>query len=382
MSTSSIESIDITTTPTPTTKRNSTFSDELQKFDFTCQMPRCEERFNTAEEYAIHQQQHKHEMKLRIGGELSFMDDTPTPTRFLRLIGANEYQEHNHPSPFDPLFKKVTDDNCDTLAMSIAKDRRYLNEMIPNGLQTIPNESQHDSNISTSSSSTIYGPNTSNEYSSDIPFPRGQLSIDENVCPQIGYAQELSGDSSSLLLQHKTSSSDSLQSDSISTTASASHDTTMSMTGIPIKKKRGRKPILDEDPVEKRKRYLERNRAAATRCRNKKKIWVTGLEKHINSLVDEVDHLKGENTMLKAELRQYRQFKDPLTNFVHLRSLNEEDNHDRLTGYLSAAPINTSSSISQGNILRTHPNLLLPMSAASWNPELNSSSHLPSTTNQ
>ena len=39
-----------------------------------------------------------------------------------------------------------------------------------------------------------------------------------------------------LLLQHKHSSSDSLQSDSISTTASASHDMNMSMTDTPIKK--------------------------------------------------------------------------------------------------------------------------------------------------
>ena len=43
MSTSSIESIDITSTPTPTTKRNSTFSDVLRREDFHCQKPGCEE---------------------------------------------------------------------------------------------------------------------------------------------------------------------------------------------------------------------------------------------------------------------------------------------------------------------------------------------------
>ena len=33
------------------------------------------------------------------------------------------------------------------------------------------------------------------------------------------------------------------------------------------------------DPDEKRRRFLERNRAAATRCREKRKTWITGLEK-------------------------------------------------------------------------------------------------------
>ena len=49
---------------------------------------------------------------------------------------------------------------------------------------------------------------------------------------------------------------------------------------------------MDEDPVEKRKRYLERNRAAATRCRNKKKVWVNGLEKNVSTLMDENNQLK------------------------------------------------------------------------------------------
>ena len=43
MSTSSVESIDITSTPTPTTKHNSTFSDELVKEEHLCQKPGCEE---------------------------------------------------------------------------------------------------------------------------------------------------------------------------------------------------------------------------------------------------------------------------------------------------------------------------------------------------
>ena len=83
----------------------------------------------------------------------------------------------------------MTDDNCDNLTMAIAKDRRFLNEMIPNGLQTLPiNDTQHDSNISTSSSSTLYGPNGEPDYQTDIPFPRTHLSNDEIVYGDLSVA--------------------------------------------------------------------------------------------------------------------------------------------------------------------------------------------------
>ena len=89
----------------------------------------------------------------------------------------------------------MTDDNCDNLTMAIAKDRRYLNEMIPNGLQTLPiNENQHDSNISTSSNSTLYGPNGTNDYQTDIPFPRTHLSTD-----LIAFRSEVSVDAVSVI---------------------------------------------------------------------------------------------------------------------------------------------------------------------------------------
>ncbi|MGH0159001.1 UNVERIFIED_CONTAM: hypothetical protein FKN15_062391 [Acipenser sinensis] len=37
--------------------------------------------------------------------------------------------------------------------------------------------------------------------------------------------------------------------------------------------------LMSDDPDEKRQRFLERNRAAATRCRQKRKVWVQSLEK-------------------------------------------------------------------------------------------------------
>lgn len=45
-----------------------------------------------------------------------------------------------------------------------------------------------------------------------------------------------------------------------------------------------RRRTLDDDPDERRQRFLERNRAAASRCRQKRKLWVFSLEKKAEEL--------------------------------------------------------------------------------------------------
>lgn len=45
-----------------------------------------------------------------------------------------------------------------------------------------------------------------------------------------------------------------------------------------------RRRVVDEDPDERRRKFLERNRAAATRCRQKRKVWVMSLEKKAEEL--------------------------------------------------------------------------------------------------
>ncbi|KAG8194182.1 hypothetical protein JTE90_002386 [Oedothorax gibbosus] len=67
------------------------------------------------------------------------------------------------------------------------------------------------------------------------------------------------------------------------------------------------------NPDEKRKRSLERNRAAATRCREKKKVWITALEQkaeemeHINTnLQHEVTQLRNEVAQLKTMLLAHK----------------------------------------------------------------------------
>ncbi|NXT05312.1 ATF7 factor, partial [Prunella fulvescens] len=48
-----------------------------------------------------------------------------------------------------------------------------------------------------------------------------------------------------------------------------------------------RRRAADEDPDERRQRFLERNRAAASRCRQKRKLWVSSLEKKAEELTSQ-----------------------------------------------------------------------------------------------
>ena len=72
-----------------------------------------------------------------------------------------------------------------------------------------------------------------------------------------------------------------------------------------VYRKRGRKPD-DEDPEIKRQRFLERNRAAASRCRAKKKVWVDSLENKCKELEIINQNLTQEVTMLRSEVQQLK----------------------------------------------------------------------------
>lgn len=45
-----------------------------------------------------------------------------------------------------------------------------------------------------------------------------------------------------------------------------------------------RRRTAGDDPDERRQKFLERNRAAATRCRQKRKVWVSSLERKAEEL--------------------------------------------------------------------------------------------------
>ena len=70
-------------------------------------------------------------------------------------------------------------------------------------------------------------------------------------------------------------------------------------------RRRGRKPD-DENPEIKRQRFLERNRAAASRCRAKKKVWVDGLEGRCKDLEVMKQNLAQEVEVLRSEVKQLK----------------------------------------------------------------------------
>uniref|UniRef100_A0A8C4IZG0 Cyclic AMP-dependent transcription factor ATF-2 n=1 Tax=Dicentrarchus labrax TaxID=13489 RepID=A0A8C4IZG0_DICLA len=68
-----------------------------------------------------------------------------------------------------------------------------------------------------------------------------------------------------------------------------------------------RRRTTSEDPDEKRRKFLERNRAAASRCRQKRKVWVQSLEKKSEDLSSMNGQLQSEVTLLRNEVAQLKQ---------------------------------------------------------------------------
>ncbi|KAM8856255.1 cyclic AMP-dependent transcription factor ATF-2 isoform 1-T2 [Spinachia spinachia] len=68
-----------------------------------------------------------------------------------------------------------------------------------------------------------------------------------------------------------------------------------------------RRRNTSENPDEKRRKFLERNRAAASRCRQKRKVWVQSLEKKSEDLNSVNGQLQNEVTLLRNEVAQLKQ---------------------------------------------------------------------------
>ncbi|KAM7411992.1 hypothetical protein PAMA_021794 [Pampus argenteus] len=68
-----------------------------------------------------------------------------------------------------------------------------------------------------------------------------------------------------------------------------------------------RRRTTDDDPDERRQRFLERNRAAASRCRQKRKLWVNSLEKKAEELSSMNVSLSNEVSLLRNEVAHLKQ---------------------------------------------------------------------------
>ncbi|KAG9070608.1 hypothetical protein KI688_008146 [Linnemannia hyalina] len=69
------------------------------------------------------------------------------------------------------------------------------------------------------------------------------------------------------------------------------------------KKKAKLGPVDDKmDDEEKRKNFLERNRQAALKCRQRKKQWLTNLQAKVEYLTNDNEHLQGQTAALRDEI--------------------------------------------------------------------------------
>ncbi|KAI1475405.1 hypothetical protein F4774DRAFT_413928 [Daldinia eschscholtzii] len=109
-----------------------------------------------------------------------------------------------------------------------------------------------------------------------------------------------------------------------------------------------------------RNKFLERNRAAATKCRQKKKEWVTDLEEtrfdlesQHNDLKKEYSNLKNEITLIKSQLMDHANCNDPnidkwIENEAKRFVLGASDRYNQMLADLGFAPkhMNRHDSIS------------------------------------
>ncbi|CAG6021373.1 unnamed protein product [Menidia menidia] len=111
-----------------------------------------------------------------------------------------------------------------------------------------------------------------------------------------------------------------------------------------------RRRTADDDPDERRQRFLERNRAAASRCRQKRKLWVSSLEKKAEELSSLNVSLSNEVSLLRNEVAHLKQLllahKDcPVTTLQKKSAYLDESMKDNSETTGSPAPVIQHSSL-------------------------------------
>ncbi|PIN98000.1 hypothetical protein AB205_0136450 [Aquarana catesbeiana] len=271
------------------------------------------QRFTNEDHLAVHK--HKHEMTLKFGpartDSVIIQDQTPTPTRFLK--NCEEVGLFNElASSFEHEFKKGTEDEDDKkphrLLYSDSRSPALNNGtgMMPAAAGIIPSAGPVDMSLPSTPDIKIKEEEPVEVDSSPPDSP--ESSIEEQVSP----AQP-----------------------------------TPSTGGR-------RRRAADEDPDERRQRFLERNRAAASRCRQKRKVWVCSLEKKAEELTSHNVQLSNEVTLLRNEVAQLKQLllahKDcPVTALQKKNQVYLENLKDGCDATGSPGPVSQHSSLSSAS---------------------------------
>ncbi|XP_038193002.1 cyclic AMP-dependent transcription factor ATF-2 isoform X2 [Arvicola amphibius] len=288
---------------------------------FLCTAPGCGQRFTNEDHLAVHK--HKHEMTLKFGparnDSVIVADQTPTPTRFLK--NCEEVGLFNElASPFENEFKKASEDDIKKMPLDLSPlatpiIRSKIEE--PSVVETTHQDSPLPHPESTTSDEKLVRPVTMVPSVPGIPGPSSPQPVQSEAKmrlkaaltqqhPPVTNGDTVKGHGSGLVrTRSEESRQQSLQQPATSTTetpASPAHTTpqTQNTSGR-------RRRAANEDPDEKRRKFLERNRAAASRCRQKRKVWVQSLEKKAEDLSSLNGQLQSEVTLLRNEVAQLKQ---------------------------------------------------------------------------
>ncbi|XP_069052455.1 cyclic AMP-dependent transcription factor ATF-2 isoform X4 [Lepisosteus oculatus] len=307
---------------------------------FVCTAPGCGQRFTNEDHLAVHK--HKHEMTLKFGparnDSVIVADQTPTPTRFLK--NCEEVGLFNElASPFENDFKKATEEDIKKLPLDLSPlatpiVRNKTEE--PSAVETTHQDSPLPHPESTTSDDKDVALQPTSHPTSTIVRPASLqvpnvllASSDANVVIQ----QALPSPTSSSVITQVPSSNRPIvpvsgsfpvllqlpngQTMPVAIPASITNPSVHIPTAIPASPAQPaqhtpstggrRRRAISEDPDEKRRKFLERNRAAASRCRQKRKVWVQSLEKKAEDLSSMNGQLQNEVTLLRNEVAQLKQ---------------------------------------------------------------------------
>nr|XP_009292466.1 cyclic AMP-responsive element-binding protein 5-like isoform X2 [Danio rerio] len=276
---------------------------------FVCIAPGCSQSFQREDHLIIHR--HKHEMTLKfpsIKCDSMLSDQTPTPTRFLRdceevgLFTDLELNQSQTEEQTKPNFSAQTSAQRQPHTETQPEQGQHqqfqpqqqqscaLAHLNQNQLQTHSSQCQSQCTATYSSSNKQSAPSClhsrqTNTVKSNMNM-ESQMSMNSSIIGIPGPAH--SGSCSSVQM---------------SSTPKQSH-----CPQSPPQPATGRRRrTAEDDPDERRRKFLERNRAAATRCRQKRKVWVSSLERKAEELTHTNLQLQNEVTSLRTEVTQLKQ---------------------------------------------------------------------------
>ncbi|XP_072572099.1 cyclic AMP-responsive element-binding protein 5 isoform X3 [Paramormyrops kingsleyae] len=317
----------------PFYEETATAMNSEQDRPFVCSAPGCSQRFPTEDHLMIHR--HKHEMTLKfpsIKNDNILSDQTPTPTRFLKnceevglftdldcsieqefckaqeeedskqnisLHGSTGQNQHhsrmpNHDSSI--VIQALPSPQSSSVITQAPSTNRPIGPM-PNSLSSLLHmRNRPRQPLPASMAGTLPDPTMPGSSAVLMPMER-QMSMSSSMMAMQGPAHNNSCSSPHVPGIHSEAK--------MLSPAAQQMQPTQTLQQPPSGGRRRR--VVDEDPDERRRKFLERNRAAATRCRQKRKVWVMSLEKKAEELTQTNMQLQNEVTMLKNEVTQLKQ---------------------------------------------------------------------------